>query len=155
MSSYLNVYIGPFFIVPKQSVDLTTNGRCCSNPACGKRPAGGNEAFCSRCGHPITAFTKVEAAKKSPYPRDLGEKWADYMVGTATADGRLVWLPNKQDFGDQFNQESPLYLMTISASFVAESAEAFRTAHRDIFDAFHAKYGNELIEAFGAVPYYS
>lgn len=155
MSSQLNVYIGPFFLVPAQKTSVESRERRCPNPVCTKVAADQGAAYCNRCGHAVALVTATDSLMKAPHPDALGTQWTDYMAAIATSDGRLVWLPNRHDFGYIFSRDNAAPLMTLDASFISQSLEEFLVEHRDIFDAFHAKFGVELVEGFGVVPYYS
>lgn len=155
MSSQLNVYVGPFFLVPDQKTSVESRERRCSNSSCAKVAVDQDAAYCSSCGQALSSATTTGSVMKAPHPIALGAQWTDYMAAIAMLDGRLVWLPNKHDFGYHFSRDNAAALMPLDASFIARTLEEFLVEHRDIFDAFHAKFGVELVEAFGAVPYYS
>lgn len=155
MSSHLTVYIGPLFYVPKVHVLRESVVRHCATPSCPQRPVSGHEPFCSTCGKPIVATPKVDTVQKYPRPSDVAGDWGDYMTNVEMPGGRAVWIANKHDFGCPYSADSPVGMLTLDARFLNDSVRDFLAAHRDIFNAFRAQYGVELIEGFAAVPYFS
>jgi hypothetical protein len=149
----MHVYVGPFFIVGKSSfLKRTEINRCSNTLQCGKVPQVSG-AFCAYCGSPITKQESESTVHRAPTPEDLEGDWTDVMVVAEDTKGQTVWIPNKGDYGTYFSRYQPEPLLVIDAEGIRRRTADFLAGHRDLFDAYHKRFGSELIEAFGAVPY--
>lgn len=149
----MNVYVGPLFIVGKTSfIKRTEINRCSNTELCGKVPQGSG-AFCAHCGSPITKQESETTVHRAPTPDDLEGDWTDVMVVAEDTKGQTVWFPNKHGYGTYFSRYKPEPLLVIDNESIRERTAKFLAGHRDLFNAYHKRFGSELIEAFGAVHY--
>jgi hypothetical protein len=156
MSSHLYVYVGAFFLVPEQTFSERQLAYCCSNAeTCGKPPKAPQDNFCGHCGCLIVADTRDTQVTRYPTPDDLDGNWVDVMVPTNLEDGRRVWLPNRCGYGSSYSESAHNELLLIEGSDILAARARLREEYKEIVNAFQAKFGSGLIDAFGAVPYYS
>lgn len=149
----MNIYVGPLFIVSKTSFQERGKKLRCSNVMeCGKTPQGAG-AFCAYCGSSITKQDTEVMVHRAPTPDDLEGDWTDVMVVAEDTKGQTVWFPNKHGYGTYFSRYKPEPLLVIDNESIRERIAHFLADHRDIFNAYHKRFGSELIEAFGAVSY--
>jgi hypothetical protein len=149
----MNVYVGPFFLVSKTSFLKRTAVLRCSNTAlCGKVPQVPG-AFCAYCGSPITKLETETTVHRAPTPEDLEGDWTDVMVVAEDTKGQTVWIPNKPGYGTHFSKYQPEPLLVIDLEGIRRQTAEFLAGHREIFNAYHKRFGSELLEAFGAVPH--
>jgi hypothetical protein len=155
MGSSLQVYVGPFYLVPKQEVQVMRSVRACSNTAtCGQPAKGSFDKFCPACGSAIVNREVPDVEHRYPTPDDLDGDWTDLMNVARLENKREVWYPNHRGFGESMGASQAGGLHVYDPKTAEEALAKFRKYHRGIFDAFHAKFGVELIEAYGTVAYY-
>jgi hypothetical protein len=156
MSSHLQVYVGAFFLVPKQTFTERQIVHVCSNDqTCGQQAKTPQDNFCGYCGSLIAATTKDSQVTRYPTPDDLAGNWTDVMVPTRLEDGRQVWLPNKGGHGQSYSDDVHNAMWLFDGKDILAARTQLCSEYNEIANAFQAKFGVELVDAFGAVPYYS
>lgn len=156
MGYSLKVHVGPFYLVPKQDVPVVKAIRACSNTAtCGKPAANRADKFCPDCGSQIIDSRVPSTEHRYPTPDDLDGDWTDLMVVAGLPDGRQVWSPNHRGFGKNIGSNEGGGWSVFEQKTVDEELAKFRAYHKGIFSAFHAKFGTELVEAYGVIAYHS
>lgn len=154
MSSHLYVYIGPFFMVPKQKMKSETREYKCSSVSCGRKAESRREAFCSKCGSPLVDEVKEVMVEDYPHPSDFGPKFESELQHHTMSDGTVVWMPTQCGIGMTVSRDSET-VTAMTSEDVNQATRRFVGENFAIVRAFQAKYGVEPIEVWGVVPYFS
>lgn len=154
MSSHLYVYVGPFFMVPKQKMKSETRAYQCSSSTCGRPAERQRDTFCSKCGSRLVEEVKEVMVDGYPHPSDFGPQFENALMHESMGDGRVVWIPCQRGIGVTISRESD-NITELTPEGVEQATRRFFGENLAIVQAFQAKYGVEPIEAFGAVPYFS
>lgn len=149
-----NVYVGPYIEVPK--VDLTTQSKttCCSNPACRTKAPSPDARFCAKCGSPIEGLISSKTKKAYPRAEDVDGRFED-CVSCYEGLPDDIWLTNQDNFGFTFTSYQDNKPRQLNFEKAQQDLEAFKAQYADLFEAFLAKYGCELVARYGVVEYYS
>lgn len=151
----IQAYAGPLFLVSKQDIPTVTNVQACSNTDnCGRPAENRSQKFCSHCGSPIVERQVPGLEHRYPTPDDLDGDWTDLMVVGRLADGTEVWYPNHKGHGTSLASSGGGFMKLFDRQTAEEETAKFLEYHKAIFNAFHAKFGSELLDAYGVVVYH-
>lgn len=151
MSVHLNVYVGPYLLVPKRLAELPAKASA-QQCRCKEFPAGAK--FCPYCGTAVSAPQPAAQLLKRTLPHNVEGLDPDaFAVSAAETPGHGIWLPNRIGCGRHINTYTPseLPFFSLNDSLIQAELLRFKQTYEKELALLAAFLGSEPVLLFGVV----